>query len=79
VISNANATMDSLDKVNPLTCLWQMLDANNALAKSMSEYVKLVEIAMIHVLGSIEDEQCLSSLTILKDRLIEELIVKPQP
>ena len=73
MISNATAAMDSLDKVNPLTRLWRMLDVNNALAKSMSEYVKLAEIAMIHVLGSIEDEQCFSFLTFLKDWLRNRL------
>ena len=73
MISNATVAMDSLDKVNPLTCLWRMLDANNALAKSMFEYVKLAEISMIHVLGSIEDERCFSSLIFLKDRLRNRL------
>jgi len=73
MISNATTAMDSLGKVNPLTRLWRMLDANNALAKSMSEYVKLAEIAMIHVLGSVEDERCFSSLSFLKDQLRNRL------
>ena len=73
MISNSGAAMDSLGKVNPLTRLWRMLDANNALAKSISEYVKLVEIAMIHVLGSIEDERCFFPLSFLKDRLRNRL------
>ncbi len=74
MISNSSATMDSLGTVNPLTHLWQMLDVNNALAKSMFEYVKLAEIAMIHILGSIKDGRCLSSLFFLKDRLINRLL-----
>jgi len=56
MISNAIAAMGFLDKVNPLTCLWWMLDANNTLGKNMSKYIKLIEIAMIHILGFVEDE-----------------------
>jgi len=55
IISNASATMDFLDKVIPLTRLWQMLDANNVLAKSMFEYI-LAEIAMICILKFVEDD-----------------------
>jgi hypothetical protein len=73
VLSNAQAAMESLDTLNPLTHLWQMLDANTALAKSFSEYVKLAQIAMIHVLGSVEDERCFSSLNFLKDKLRNRL------
>jgi hypothetical protein len=34
----------------------------------------LAEIAMVHVLGSVEDERCFSSLTFLKDRLRNRLV-----
>jgi hypothetical protein len=73
ILSNAQAAMESLDTLNPLTRLWQMLDANTALAKSFSEYVKLAQIAMIHVLGSVDDERCFSSLNFLKDKLRNRL------
>ena len=46
-----------------------MLDANIALAGQFPEYVKLAQIALVHVLGSVEDERCFSSLTFLKDKL----------
>jgi hypothetical protein len=46
-----------------------MLDANIALAGQFLEYIKLAQIALVHVLGSIEDERCFSSLTFLKDKL----------
>jgi len=69
MISNASATMDFLGKANPFTHLWRMLDANNALSKSISEYVKLVEITIIHILVSIEEERFFFSRTFLKDQL----------
>jgi hypothetical protein len=46
-----------------------MLDANKALAAQFSEYVKLAEIAIVQVLGSVEDEWCFSSLNFMKDKL----------
>jgi len=73
MFSNSMATMEPLFLVNLLTKLWRALDANSALAKTFSEYVKLAQIAMIHVLGSIEDEHCFSSLSFLKDRLQNRL------
>jgi hypothetical protein len=54
--------------LNPLTKLWKQLDAN-----SFPEYIKLAEIAMVHVLGSVEDERAFSSLTFLKDKLRNRL------
>ncbi len=37
------------------------------------EYFKLVEIAMVQVLGSIEDEWCFSSLAFCKSKLHNQL------
>jgi hypothetical protein len=59
--------------VNPLTKLWREFDANSALSTSFPEYIKLAHIAMIHLLGSIEDERTFSSLTFLKDKLRNRL------
>jgi hypothetical protein len=54
--------------VNPLTKIWRELDANTSLAKAFPEYIKLAHIAMVHVLGSVEDERAFSSLSFLKDK-----------
>jgi len=39
----------------------------------MDEYVKLVKLAMVHILGLVEDERCFSSLTFLKDKVQNKL------
>jgi len=49
-----------------VTKLWSSLDANSTLASNFYQYTKLAQIAMIHVLGSVEDECCFFSLGILK-------------
>jgi hypothetical protein len=71
--SNAMAAMEPPFHTNPLTKLWRTLDANNALVAHFPEYVKLAQIAMVHVLGSVEDERAFSSLTFLKDKLRNRL------
>jgi hypothetical protein len=65
MISNSMAMLEPPFDLNPLTRLWRMLDANTALAGEVSEYIKLAQLAMVHVLGSVEDERCFSSLTFL--------------
>jgi hypothetical protein len=59
--------------VNPLTKLWQEFDANSALSATFPEYIKLAHIAVVHLLGSVEDERAFSSLTFLKDKLRNRL------
>jgi hypothetical protein len=71
--SNSMAACEPPYLFNPLTKLWRMLDANSALAAQFPEYIKLAQIAMVHVLGSVEDERCFSSLTFLKDKLRNRL------
>jgi len=39
------------------------------LTHSFLEYLKLVEMAIVHVLGNVEDEHCFSFLAFLKHKL----------
>ncbi len=45
-------------EVNPLTKLWCTIVANQVLCHAFIEYIKLVEIVIVHVLDSMEDEWC---------------------
>ena len=80
MIANAHSSMElpplnapAHQLLNPLTKLWRTLDANSALGKNFWEYIKLAEIAMVHVLGSVEDERTFSAFSFLKDRLRNRL------
>ena len=55
--------------VNVVTKLWRRLGMNLALSTSFPEYIKLAQIALIHLLGSIEDERAFSSITFLKNKV----------
>ena len=59
--------------LNPVTKLWRCLDANSALSTSFPEYIKLAQIALIHLLGSIEDEHVFSLVTLLKNKVQNRL------
>jgi hypothetical protein len=74
MMSNSMAACEPPYTVNPVTKLWRMLDANTALVAHFPEYIKLAQIAMVHVLGFVEDERCFSSLTFMKDRLRNRLV-----
>ena len=53
---------------NPLTKLWSSVACNRALVSNFPKFAKLVEIAIVQVLGSVEDERTFSSLSFLKDK-----------
>ena len=67
--SNSKVAMLPPFDVNPLSHLWRTMNASYLLTLSIVEYVKLVEIAVVDVLGSIDDERCLFSLSFLKNKL----------
>lgn len=43
------------------------------MAKCVYEYVKLVELAMVFILGSVEDERLFSTMACVKNKLINML------
>lgn len=68
--SNSKKIMEGdIKTVNPLTKLWRIIDASSMLRHGLLEYLKLAEIAIVLVLGSVEDERTFSTLSFMKDRL----------
>lgn len=73
MMSNWERAMEPPFDLNPLTRLWRLLNANSLTNHLFPEYVKLAEIAVVHVLGSVEDERCFSSLGFLKNKVRNSL------
>ena len=73
MLSNARAAMEPPFDCNPLTRLWKGLDAATCLTHHFSEYMKLAEMAIVHVLGSVEDERVFSSVAFLKSKVRNSL------
>jgi len=74
MVNNAKKYVEPLFYLNPLTRLWRFLDSCTVLrVKAFPEYYRLAEIAVVQVLGSVEDERCFSSLAFLKNKLRNSL------
>jgi hypothetical protein len=71
--SNSRAAMLPPYDVNPLTKVWRVLDSNNSLTQNFGEFLKLAEMVVVHVLGSVEDERLFSSVGFLKSKLRNNL------
>jgi len=71
--SNSRADMLPPYDVNSLTKVWHVLDSNNSLTQNFSEFIKLAEMAIVHVLGSVEDERLFSIVGFLKSKLRNNL------
>jgi hypothetical protein len=59
----------SLTIINPLTHMWRVIHASQLLSNAFLEYLKVAEIAMVHVLSFVEDERCFSFVAFLKNKM----------
>jgi 2-C-methyl-D-erythritol 4-phosphate cytidylyltransferase len=71
--SNAKKVIDGDVKSLNLTKLWRIIDDSTMLQHGLSEYLKLAEVAIVLVLGSVEDERIFSTLSFMKDKLHNRL------
>jgi hypothetical protein len=55
--NNAQAALGLLHSINPLTKMWKIITNFIILFCEISKCVKLVKIAMVQVLGLVEDEK----------------------
>jgi hypothetical protein len=62
------AIADPFD-INPIMKLWVTNTNNSLLCQCLSEYMKLVEIILVSILGSMENEHIFSILAFMKDKL----------
>lgn len=69
MMSNSERACEPPFDCNPLTRIWRVLSANSLTSHMISEYIKLAEIAVVHGIGSVEDERCFSTLGFLKNKL----------
>jgi hypothetical protein len=59
---------------NPWSRMWTLLTINQIICSKLLKWLKLVELSMAMVLGSVEDERCFSNLSIIKIKLRNWLI-----
>jgi hypothetical protein len=71
--SNSKGAMEEPWDRNPLTKLWQKVSQNSLMVQCLSEFMKLAEIAVTAVFGSVEDERTFSTLGFMKSKLRNRL------
>jgi hypothetical protein len=74
MISNSKKMFETaLIENNPLSVMWKKLAASGILTCRISEWFKLAEIAVVSVIGSVEDERTFSTLTWMKSKVRNRL------
>jgi hypothetical protein len=71
--AQASKVMKKPIDINPVMRLWRSIDANSYLRHALSEWLILAEIAMVIVLGSVQDQSTFSIVSFMKNRLRNRL------
>jgi hypothetical protein len=71
--SNSKLVMHKPFDVNPFTKLWRTFSSSRIFVEKILVYIKLVELAIVQVIGLVEDEKCFSTLTFMKTKLQNRL------
>jgi hypothetical protein len=59
--------------INPLTCMWWVIHASQLLFNDYPKYLKVAEITMVHVLGSVLDEWYFGFVAFLNNKVQNKL------
>jgi hypothetical protein len=59
--------------VNPIIRMWSRIQSSSLLVLKVNEYIKVAEIVMVQVLGSVEDERTFSNLAFMNNKLHNKL------
>jgi hypothetical protein len=69
MLANSAAAMNLPLNCNPCFKMWALLTINQIICSKLSKWLKLVELSMAMVLGSVEGERCFFNLFIMKNKL----------
>jgi hypothetical protein len=73
--SNVIAYMVPPFDTNPLTMMWHLVITSPILVSNFLKYIKLAELAVVHIIGSVENERCLSTLAFMKSKFHNKLTI----
>jgi hypothetical protein len=59
--------------MNNMTQLWDFLVFSQMIANKISEYVKLVEIVMVQMIGFIHTKRCFNNMNFINSKLLNHL------
>jgi hypothetical protein len=76
MIHNSKVVMrDQENSLNPITRLWHKLTTSPILNHKLSKYMKLTKIAIVQVLGFVENENMFNTFNFMKNQLRNQLSV----
>ncbi len=70
---NVEAMMQESKDVNPTPHMWLKIQSSTFLVQKLNEYMKVAEIAIVMVLGLVEDERTFNNLAFTKSKLCNRL------
>ncbi len=73
--NNAKLTMQKPFDLNSFTKLWRFLSSSWIFEHQILEYIKLIELVVVQVIGLVENEQCFPNLIFMKTKLRNQLTV----
>jgi hypothetical protein len=71
--SNTTTCMAPPFDLNPLTKMRHLVTTSRVLSTSFPKYVKLAELVMVYIIGSVEDERFFFTLAFMKSKLHNKL------
>ncbi len=69
MMSSAQWAMDLPMDVNSMSKLWNKLFPNALLCVQLSKLMNMAKLVVVQIMGSVEDERTLSTLTFMKIKL----------
>jgi len=66
MMSNAQWAMDQPMDVNPMSKIWKKLYSNALLCVWLSKFMEVAKLAMVQIMGSMEDERKISIMKFMK-------------
>ncbi len=67
--NNSHGALHLPPDCNPTIKMWAQLTTNVIVTQKLSKFFKLVEITIVMVVGSVEDERTLSTINFMKSKL----------
>jgi len=71
--NNNHGALHPPPNYNPTTNMWAWLASNVVLPQKLSNFLKLVEIAIVMVVNNVEDEKIFSTISFMKSKLHNHL------
>jgi hypothetical protein len=71
---NAQWAMDQHMDLDPVFSLWKMFTSNALLCAQLSKFMKVAKLAMVQIMGFVEDERTFLTFDLHEDETVEQTL-----